>query len=159
MCSNEIDIYRDTPLRYLGYANELGESFKKLIPKSLYLASYAAAIGYVLADTRDKALKIKKPSMQFKIAGDVFIWQMLASVMIPGFTINRICHFSRIGLRRSSAFRNFKKNELIISSIGIGSIPLIIHPIDSAVDYLMDSTYRPFVLGKGRYVAGQWVPE
>ena len=28
-----VDLYRDTPVRFLGYANELGESFKPLIPR------------------------------------------------------------------------------------------------------------------------------
>ena len=32
-----VDLYRDTPVRFLGYANELGESFKPLIPRVAYL--------------------------------------------------------------------------------------------------------------------------
>ena len=27
----EVDIYRDTPLRYAGYANEVGEAFRALV--------------------------------------------------------------------------------------------------------------------------------
>ena len=26
-----VDIYRDTPVRYLGYANEVGEAFRALV--------------------------------------------------------------------------------------------------------------------------------
>jgi len=29
--AGEVDIYRDTPLRYLGYANEVGEAFRALM--------------------------------------------------------------------------------------------------------------------------------
>ena len=29
--------------------------------------------------------------------------------------------------------------------VGLCSIPVIIHPIDEAVDYFMDNTFRPFV--------------
>ena len=29
--TKEIDIYRDTPLRLLGYANEVGEAFRALV--------------------------------------------------------------------------------------------------------------------------------
>ena len=29
---NEHDIFRDGPLRYLGYSNELGESFRAVAP-------------------------------------------------------------------------------------------------------------------------------
>ena len=32
--------------RYLGYANEVGESFKAFISKTLYRSTYAAAITY-----------------------------------------------------------------------------------------------------------------
>ena len=28
----EVDIWRDTPIRYLGYANECGEAFKAFLP-------------------------------------------------------------------------------------------------------------------------------
>ena len=29
--TKEVDIYRDTPLRLLGYANEVGEAFRALV--------------------------------------------------------------------------------------------------------------------------------
>ena len=51
-----MDIWRDTPLRLLGYANEVGESFRYVFPR-LVVPSYAVAFGYVLADTQDKARK------------------------------------------------------------------------------------------------------
>ena len=48
-------MYRDTPLRYLGYTNELGEALGPLVPFPWFVAStYVVAIGYVLADTLDK---------------------------------------------------------------------------------------------------------
>jgi len=136
------DLYRDTLVRYLGYANEVGESFKSLIPKSAYLSTYAISIAYVSADTLDKSENLKKKLT----AADVFIWQMLASVIVPGFTINRICHFSRLGLMRSStSFRNYKYNKYIVSGIGLGSIPLIVKPIDHSIDYIMDESFRKYV--------------
>ena len=30
----EVDIYRDTPVRFLGYANEVGEAFRALVSVS-----------------------------------------------------------------------------------------------------------------------------
>ena len=50
---NDVDIYRDTPVRFLGYANELGESFRPIFP-ALVAPSYALAFSYVFADTHDK---------------------------------------------------------------------------------------------------------
>lgn len=78
----DVDLYRDTPLRYCGmanlfflfprksinknrfylpphagYSNEVGESFRPLIPKVFVHLSYAVAISYVLAECVDKSLK------------------------------------------------------------------------------------------------------
>ncbi|VVC97830.1 unnamed protein product [Leptidea sinapis] len=50
----EVDFFRDTWVRYLGYANEVGESFRPLIPVKVVRASYAVAFAYGLADTADK---------------------------------------------------------------------------------------------------------
>ena len=34
------DIYRDSPLRFLGYANEVGEAFRPLVPvEAVYLSA------------------------------------------------------------------------------------------------------------------------
>ena len=52
----EQDIWRDTPLRYLGYANEVGEAFGPLYPKYVR-PSYAVAFLYVGCDTGDKFIK------------------------------------------------------------------------------------------------------
>ena len=56
----EVDIYRDTPVRLLGYANEVGEAFRALVNVKFVYASYGLASAYVLADTNDKASKAKK---------------------------------------------------------------------------------------------------
>jgi mitochondrial fission process protein 1 len=105
-------------------------------------------VAYVLADTADKSLKEYRSSnsnltSSIKVGGDVVIWQMLASVMIPGFTINRICWFTSKALK-AAKFKH-KMAKWIPTVIGLCSIPLIIHPIDSAVDVLMDKTYRKYV--------------
>ena len=44
----EVDIYRDTPVRLLGYANEVGEAFRALIHVNWVRASYGVASIYVL---------------------------------------------------------------------------------------------------------------
>jgi len=49
-------LWRDTPLRLLGYANETGESFRHIYPR-MVTPSYIIAYMYTLADTQDKAVK------------------------------------------------------------------------------------------------------
>ncbi|RZC36976.1 MTP18 domain containing protein [Asbolus verrucosus] len=99
----EKDIYKDTPLRLLGvyiiigYANEVGEALRGFVGAKLVRVSYGIATIYVIADTMDKGVKTfrhnsNNPRRIIKtlfITTDTLIWQMLASVIIPGFTINR----------------------------------------------------------------------
>lgn len=125
------------------------------------------ATGYAVADTIDKSYKDFKQNASVKSAGitavDVFLWQMLASVTIPGFTINRwvaehylylvylifIFPFYRITYFSGQLLRKVKAKKSIVQflpvAIGLSSIPFIIHPIDHFTDYLMDNTYRKFV--------------
>jgi fission process protein 1 len=49
-----VDIYRDTPVRLLGYANEIGEAFRAITSTKFVWATYGLASMYVLADTQDK---------------------------------------------------------------------------------------------------------
>lgn len=101
-------------------------------------------------------------------AVDTLIWQALASVIIPGFTINRICALSAYLIRRLVKvvlllkakykaeshriwavlhfFRSYKwpapVQKSVVTAIGLGAIPFIIKPIDRGVDHLMESTLR-----------------
>lgn len=143
--AEEKDIWRDTPIRYLGYANEIGESFRHVAPK-LVGPSYMLAFAYVFGDTLDKGNKCyiqEKNQLNSKVMNssvDALIWQTLASVAVPGFIINRI-----VGLSRKSLGQYAKGNfKFIPVCIGLGSIPLIIHPIDNATTWCMDRTLRKF---------------
>jgi hypothetical protein len=80
---NTYDLYKHSPLRYLGYANELGEAFRSFLPKSVVVASYVVASGYALGDAVDKGYTAyKKPDDKFKKwnvadkTSDTLIWQV-----------------------------------------------------------------------------------
>ncbi|KAK4878291.1 hypothetical protein RN001_010797 [Aquatica leii] len=140
----EFDLYRDTPLRYLGYANELGEAFRTIIGRRMVRGTYGIAITYVLADTISKTKQEYEQQTSFKnvafVGMDTILWQMLASVIIPGITINRTCAFFYNRLHGlSTPVRKFA-----VAGIGIVTIPIIIKPIDHMVDSLMDRTLRKF---------------
>lgn len=103
------DVFRETGVRYLGYANEVGESFRAFISRLSVYSTYGVSIAYVLADTADKAYKKhkqceevgKKDSWKHITteALDTVTWQSLASVVIPGFTINRLVALSRFAMK------------------------------------------------------------
>ena len=52
----EIDPYRDTPIRFIGYCSEVGESLRYIFPRFV-MPGYMIALGYSFADTIDKAKK------------------------------------------------------------------------------------------------------
>ncbi|XP_037734744.1 mitochondrial fission process protein 1 isoform X2 [Chelonia mydas] len=293
----ETDLYRDTWVRYLGYANEIGESFRAIVPISLVWASYGVATTYVTADAIDKGKKAavgmpgagsrsrsQRGQLQhlqecgrgcsdpcycagdrgqsllalthhpmvareqgamcrglgerargglapfegaggipirhssdlaasllcvgcaaqrcqaelcgvFLIGGttlhtpgqhlpcsvqcpcspcslccthqaheydvgkttrvavavvDTFVWQALASVAIPGFTINRICAAS-LYLLGTMTHWPLPIRKWTTTAIGLSAIPIIIKPIDKSVDFLMDSSLRKLYGAKEKH--------
>ena len=84
--TKEIDIYRDTPVRLLGYANEVGEAFRALVSVKFVIGTYGVASAYVLADTYDKASKVSiRFERETKILGLSLAFYMKFSKI--GFTI------------------------------------------------------------------------
>ena len=130
-----VDLYRDTPVRYLGYANEVGEAFRNMVHKNVVRFSYLISGGYVVADATSKSSSSTTPIRTF---ADVLIWQGLASVAIPGFTINRLCWAvgKMVGPARTA----------VVTGTGLLAIPFIIKPIDAAVDHGMERVVRPYIL-------------
>ena len=80
------DRLRTGLIRYAGYANEVGEAFRPLVPRAAVNASYVAASGYVVADAawRANTLPTSSPRSPTVEVVDTLIWQGLASVIIPG---------------------------------------------------------------------------
>mmetsp|Transcript_22041 Transcript_22041/g.39083 ORF Transcript_22041/g.39083 Transcript_22041/m.39083 type:complete len:169 (+) Transcript_22041:31-537(+) len=146
----EVDLYRDTYVRYFGYANELGEAFRPLVPAALVWGSYGVSSIYVLADTYDKVGKTQQkfssypPRRQqaemFQAGVDTCLWQAFASVIIPGFTIHSIVGWTKKAVTSVKAPK--AAVVAVPTAVGLGAIPLIIHPIDSFVDWAMDNTLR-----------------
>jgi len=72
---------------------------------------------------------------------DTLVWQGLASVAVPGFTINRICFLSNIALRYTTSLPPATR-KWTVTAIGLSAIPFIIHPIDHGVHFVLDHTLR-----------------
>ncbi|XP_059843902.1 mitochondrial fission process protein 1-like [Hypanus sabinus] len=138
-----------TWVRFLGYANEVGEAFRALVPVGLVWASYGISAAYVTADAVDKGKKAAaahgdRPGKTMKVGAavvDTFIRQALASVAVPGFTINRLCAASLFLLLKTTRWPLLVR-KWTTTAIGLSAIPVIITPIDKSVDFLLDSTLR-----------------
>lgn len=180
----EYDPLRDGPLRYLGYANELGEAFAAWLFAGGVPLSYAIAIGYVCFDTVDKyrktladaRLKLStRPvpdsvdleklisTIGFERGLDTLVWQLIASVATPGYTIHTVVALatwvlgkaeesaqvvgaleqaaSAAGISSEAFIETFNKS--VPTALGLLAIPVIVHPIDSAVHAVLNATLRP----------------
>ena len=127
---------REGLVRYLGYANEVGESFRPLMSARLAVnASYGIAGSYVIADAAWRSQVPPKGRSATVEAADTLIWQGLASVAIPGYVINRLVWAAgRFGPPQSRAW--------LPTVFGLACIPFIVQPIDHGTDVLLNGTLR-----------------
>ncbi|ACI65388.1 predicted protein [Phaeodactylum tricornutum CCAP 1055/1] len=73
---------------------------------------------------------------------DTLLWQSLASVMLPGATINMVVKASRLIVQKSPLAVPVLVSQWLPTAMGLGSIPLIVQPIDNGVDYILDRSTR-----------------
>ena len=129
----------------MGYANEIGESFKYVLP-AFYKPSYALALAYVIGDVQDKASRLYKTQGHYSNAiilqaTDALVWQLLASVCLPGFTINRVVGLCRWVLPRLP-IQSQQVIKWMPTVCGLATIPFIVHPLDHLTTVMMDKTIR-----------------
>ena len=142
-----VDLYRDTPLRYMGYANECGEAFRPIVPVIFVILSYVAAISDVLADTVDKGKKGADAPGANSIARavlgsvDTFVWQMLASVVFPSFIINRLVTLI-VTLQATVDLPEALQADWIATVLGLVAIPLLITPLDTLTHWILNGSLR-----------------
>ena len=153
------DIYRDSPLRYMGYANECGEAFAAWLPPLGVPATYGVAAVYVLADTFDKAIKAnrEKGMKEGVIVGlDTVTWQMLASVFWPGSFIRVMVNATNLLVSKLPADLSLDVGGLdaetiekaLPTAIGLMTIPFIVKPIDKTIDWAMEESVTKVLRGK-----------
>ena len=145
--TKNVDPYRETSLRYMGYANELGEAFTSYLPEWGLPASYCVAASYVMFDTIDKGQKAfdaaeeeDKLTDTLRISTETLTWQMLASVFWPGSIIRVIVNMAAHMVGDYQPF--------LPTLVGLAAIPLIIKPIDTTVDKLMETSISKVINGE-----------
>ncbi|CAG9460140.1 unnamed protein product [Pedinophyceae sp. YPF-701] len=143
----EQDPFRMTPLRFAGYTNEVGEAFKRFLPRSMYLGTYALASAYVAGDAVYQGSKAVEAGPSSPGPGlavtDALIWQGLASVAIPGLAINRAVKLAQWMVERSQLGPRTKR--FLPTVFGLSLVPLIVGPIDEGVERFMNYAVRPLL--------------
>jgi fission process protein 1 len=152
--TGDYNVFRDSALRYLGYANEVGESFRYQFPRFVG-PSYLVAFGYCTADALSagwnvwstappQAALMPRQVDSLRATVDTIVWQSTASVVVPGITINYIVKATRWIVRRPSISTVLPSLlfQWLPTATGLASVPVIIRPIDHLTDVLLDHTLR-----------------
>lgn len=92
----------------------------------------------MLQNNSGKPKRVKKTIFA---ATDTLTWQMFASVIIPGYTINRVCALSDFVLTKTAKLPT-NSRKLIVTGVGLAVIPFIIKPIDNLVHVMLDYSLR-----------------
>jgi hypothetical protein len=88
------DLFRETPLRFAGYANEVGEAFRPLIPRWMVAATYGVALVYAASDVADKVhtaatnkqrllalgKSVDREKSNVRVGVETGVWQLLVRV-------------------------------------------------------------------------------
>lgn len=128
-----IDPYRETSIRYMGYANEISEALDEFIP----YWGLSVSTTYIIFDILDKGQKAfdetEKPNRfrEFVFASsEALVWQMLASKIWPGGVIKTTVNIVDFIIPND--------NDFLPIIIAILLIPKIVRPIDDLVDDMME---------------------
>jgi fission process protein 1 len=144
MSTQDYDIFKDSLLRYCGYANELGEAFRPIVHVSAVRFSYLIELLYFFSDTFHKGAKAyqkedyNKTKEAIKAGTYTLVWQCLASVVIPAFVINRSVKLTGYLVNKTGI-----RNKYIPTLIGLSMIPILPYSLDPAVDKFMSKTLGP----------------
>ncbi len=145
----EVDLYRDTAVRYFGYANEVGEAFRPVVPAALVTFSYLVAFAYILADSYSQGAKVTHPeSGEWKTPSvlatvDSLLFQVMASVVFPSFTINRwVTFLGAVLAQLPEGQLPAEVVEYLPTATGLVIIPLICGPLDVLTHRLLDNSFR-----------------
>ncbi len=155
------DIYKDTPVRYLGFTNEVGAAASHIFTGSKGLMgkipalSWIPAIGYITFDVADKYKKGEdgtgaKPSL--KAGGRELCSQLLQSVTLPTLVIKatqtvakKVCDkFAKNPALKSEG----KWGKIITTGVSFAMLFATIKPIDKLSEQIIEKVINP-VLGLG----------
>jgi hypothetical protein len=137
------NFFTQTPARYHGFWNDLGEAGKAFLPKWLYVGTYVATGTYVALDTyytRAKSLDADEHAIVANLkALDTAIWHsgatLITTPVIVNYTKKGVTHLLKDTLMSSTA-----KTKVIPACVGIAIIPLIVPVVDHAFHELMNAS-------------------
>ncbi|KAL5275497.1 MTFP1 family protein [Megaselia abdita] len=157
MSAEEKNMYRDTFLRYFGYAHHVASYASTNLR---YVCSGITA-SYIFTDLMLNVNKISKPKEPPKKTRkhssrsesedqesklviesiDVLLWQGLASLLIPSLISKRINSLVDKELSKKCSWRKYRKP--VSSTLAFLAIIAASKPVDLLTSELLNKTYRP----------------
>jgi hypothetical protein len=133
-------------VRYLAYTSDFGEAFRPIAHPLLVKASYGVSWAYVIGDVSYEAYNM---SQNHGISGpDLYVttakravFQSIASMALPAFTIHTVVHESKKFFKRVGRFQKWGPSALGLSIVPF--LPLYDHPVETACDYVFGCFYKP----------------
>ncbi len=151
------DVFKDTPVRYLGFTNELGaavsnvcQGTKGLIGK-IPAISWVPAIGYIVLDVADKYKKGENGTGKKKVRAGAseLCTQMLQSVALPTFVIKGVQTIGKKAcdkFAKNPAFKNGGKwGKIITTGASLAALFATIKPIDKLTEKIMNKIINPIL--------------
>jgi len=131
--------------RYLAYTSDFGEAFRPVVHSYVVKAAYGISWAYVIGDVGVEAMRERERGSSSDIimrtATKRAIFQSLASMIFPMFTIHQTVHLTAVLMKKFG-----RTNKWIPTIAGLAMIPalpfLFDHPVEHTLDNLYD-TYWP----------------
>lgn len=163
----KFDVLRDTPIRYLGYSNELVEAWEdvlnsllgKRLGRWIYKGAWKIADLYLAVDIIDKGRKAyelaegQPESVRIQNclieAGGAGLFQFFANYLIPPLIIRYLRKGTNLLMSKGLLSKLIPKNKLttiwLPAAVATAITPFIARPLDRIVDKTLEMTYWPVV--------------
>eukprot|EP01125_Pyxidicula_operculata_P005387 TRINITY_DN1920_c0_g1_i1.p1 TRINITY_DN1920_c0_g1~~TRINITY_DN1920_c0_g1_i1.p1 ORF type:complete len:188 (-),score=21.93 TRINITY_DN1920_c0_g1_i1:75-638(-) len=126
--------------RYMAYVSDVGEAFRPIVHPRVVTAAYAMSWSYVIGDVAYEGYKEhKEGGTAMEVTRTVIsrgIFQSVASMALPAFTIHSVVNVSRKAFDKVGKFQKWGP-----SAMGIGIIPALPFMFDHPVEWVVEKTF------------------
>jgi len=136
-----------TASRYIAYASEVGEAVRPIVPQRIVTVLYGISYAYVATDVGIKSYgEFQRTDGNFNSAArkgsQAFVYQSLASIVVPSLAIHTIVHLVHKKTAKSSNRMVVRYAPTMAGLLCIPFLPFILdEPIESAVEFVFERNW------------------
>ncbi|EIW68727.1 hypothetical protein TREMEDRAFT_44548 [Tremella mesenterica DSM 1558] len=134
--------------RYTAYTSDIGEAFRPVVPPYLVTLAYGVSWAYLIGDvsfttykssrlgpTPIEAANMSEPTRLALVAVKRSVFQSVASMALPAFTIHTAVKYASRSLAKSG---NVTMRRWGPTAVGIGLVPALPYMFDEPVEHVVD---------------------